>query len=157
MTTDRNSNNRKLNKVIPIGREIPVRFISLFAGCGGLSKGYTMAGLEEIFAIEWDKHAREVFKLNFPNVPVFDENILELTGQRLLEMLHMAPGELDVFDASPPCQAFSTANSNRNALDEKNDLYFKTIELIDIVQPKVFVIENVEGMRRGKMIRKSVV
>jgi DNA (cytosine-5)-methyltransferase 1 len=126
-------------------------FASLFAGGGGSSKGYQMAGLEEVLAIEWDKHAREVFKENFPKVPVLNADISKLTGPQLLKMLKLKKYELDVFDASPPCQAFSRSNTTRDADDARNSLYFSTLDLIQSVQPKVFVVENVEGMRMGKM------
>lgn len=48
--------------------------ISLFAGCGGSSLGYHMAGYEELLAIDFDKHAVEVFKLNFKcSIPTISE------------------------------------------------------------------------------------
>jgi DNA (cytosine-5)-methyltransferase 1 len=128
-------------------------FASLFAGCGGSSLGYHMAGFREILAIEWDKHARAVFAANFPNVPVINADITKLTGPQLLSLLKLNKGDLDVFDASPPCQGFSQSNTKRDATDERNSLYFKTISLIEQTQPKLFVCENVEGMRKGKMIK----
>lgn len=132
--------------------ESQIVFASLFAGCGGSSLGYTKAGLREALAIEWDAHAREVFKLNFPEVPVISEDISKLTGKKLLSLLKLGKGGLDVFDASPPCQGFSRSNTSRQTGDTRNTLYFNTIELIDQVQPKMFVIENVEGMYMGRMI-----
>jgi DNA (cytosine-5)-methyltransferase 1 len=126
-------------------------FVSLFAGCGGSSKGYQMADLKEILAIEWDDHARKVFAENFPDVPVHNSDISKLTGKELLQLMNLKQGELDVFDASPPCQAFSRSNTKRETGDARNNLYFNTLDLIKEVQPKVFVIENVEGMKMGKM------
>lgn len=128
------------------------KFSSLFAGCGGSSLGYNQAGFHEILAIEWDKHARRIFNLNFPDTKILDLDIFSLTGSELLKEMDLNRGELDLFDASPPCQSFSTSNTKRDLLDDRNDLYLKTIHLIDEVQPKVFVIENVQGMRQGKMI-----
>ena len=58
----------KLEKVKPMIKEIAITLISLFAGCGGSSLGYEMAGFLELLAIEWEAHARKVFALNFPNV-----------------------------------------------------------------------------------------
>lgn len=126
-------------------------FISLFAGCGGSSLGYHMAGLKELLAVEWDEHARKVFAANFPNVPIANLDISKVTGEELLSLIKLRKGELDVFDASPPCQAFSRSNTKRVAGDPRNSLYFKSIDLIEELQPKTFVIENVEGMMMGKM------
>ncbi|MCK5641658.1 MAG: DNA cytosine methyltransferase, partial [Gammaproteobacteria bacterium] len=44
--------------------------VSVFAGCGGSSLGYGMAGFRELLAIEWDDGAARTFGLNFPGVPV---------------------------------------------------------------------------------------
>ena len=140
-----------LKKVPTMAKEIAITLISLFAGCGGSSLGYEMAGYLELLAIEWCKHARAVFALNFPKVDVKNIDIEQLTGKQLLKLINKKPGELDVFDASPPCQGFSQSDTKRDVNNSKNKLYFKTIELIKEVQPKVFVIENVLGMRRGKM------
>jgi DNA (cytosine-5)-methyltransferase 1 len=145
-----NKSNQGDKKVIPLKNQI-IKFISLFAGCGGSSLGYVLAGLKELLAIEWDKNAREVFKLNFSQTPVYNEDISKLTGKKLLQMMGLKRGELDLFDASPPCQSFSSSNTKRDVYDKRNDLYLKTIKLIMEIQPKVFVIENVEGMRKGKM------
>lgn len=60
------------------------------------------------------------------------------------------PGALDVFDGSPPCQGFSTYG-RRQIDDPRNQLFRQYIRLLDAWQPKVFVMENVAGMVRGKM------
>jgi DNA (cytosine-5)-methyltransferase 1 len=51
--------------------------ISLFAGCGGSSLGYGMAGYRELLAVEWDDNAVATFRLNFPEVPVYHGDIRE--------------------------------------------------------------------------------
>ncbi|MEI7594133.1 MAG: DNA cytosine methyltransferase [Bacteroidota bacterium] len=69
------------------------------------------------------------------------------------ELLNMKIRDLDVLAASPPCQDFSMANTERNFKmnSHKNNLFLETIRLIDEIKPKVAVIENVPGMMRGKM------
>ena len=125
--------------------------ISTFAGCGGSSLGYKWAEFEELLAIEWDQNAVDTFKLNFPGVPVWQKDIREVTGKEILEFTGLKPGELDVLDGSPPCQGFSTARGKRNVSDERNDLSYEYIRLIKELKPKVFVMENVAGMIKGKM------
>jgi len=78
--------------------------ISLFAGCGGSSLGYSMAGYRELLAVEWDDHAVETFGLNFPDVPVWHGDIADLSVEKCLELARLRPGELDVLDGSPPCE-----------------------------------------------------
>lgn len=124
--------------------------ISTFAGTGGSSLGYKWAGFHELLAIDWEAHAVECFKLNFPEVPVWHRDITKVTGQEILDFCKIKQGELDVFDGSPPCQGFSTAGK-REVNDSRNDLFKHYCRLVSELKPKVFVMENVSGMAKGKM------
>jgi len=124
--------------------------ISTFAGCGGSSLGYSMAGFRELLAVEWDNNAVETFQLNFPDVPVYHGDIVKLPAEKVLEITGLEPGELDILDGSPPCQGFSTAGK-REFSDVRNQLAFEFIRLLRGLRPKVFVMENVSGMVKGIM------
>ncbi len=124
--------------------------VSTFAGCGGSSLGYSMAGYRELLAVEWDDNAVETFRLNFPDVPVYYGDIGKLSVDQCLEMTKLSVGELDVLDGSPPCQGFSTAGK-RNLDDDRNQLFQEYVRLLEGLQPKAFVMENVSGMVKGKM------
>lgn len=124
--------------------------ISTFAGCGGSSLGYSMAGYRELLAVEWDDNAVATFKLNFPDVPVYHGDIAKLSVDQVLQMTGLQPGQLDVFDGSPPCQGFSTAGK-RDFGDDRNQLFREYVRLLRGLKPKVFVMENVSGMVKGKM------
>ena len=124
--------------------------VSLFAGCGGSSLGYSMAGFRELLAVEWDEHAVETFKANFPDVPVWQGDIAELSVEEYLRLTGLQPGELDVLDGSPPCQGFSTAG-RRKMDDGRNQLFQEYVRLLRGLRPKVLVMENVSGMVKGKM------
>ena len=124
--------------------------ISLFAGCGGSSLGYSMAGFRELLAVEWDNNAVETFKLNFPNVPVYHGDIHDCSVDWILETTGLKPGELDILDGSPPCQGFSTAGK-RQMTDGRNQLFREYVRILRGLQPRVFVMENVSGMVKGKM------
>lgn len=124
--------------------------ISTFAGCGGSSLGYKLAGFHELLAVEWDQNAVDTFRLNFPEVPVFHGDIAKLSGSECMRLAGVGPRELDVFDGSPPCQGFSTAG-NRKFDDPRNSLFKEYARLISELQPKVFVMENVKGMIQGYM------
>lgn len=120
--------------------------VSTFAGAGGSSLGYSMAGYRELLAVEWEDHAASCLRRNFPHVQVHHGDITHVDPG----MLDLAPGELDVFDGSPPCQGFSTVGK-RQLDDPRNQLFRQYIRLIDAWQPKVFVMENVSGMVKGQM------
>lgn len=124
--------------------------ISTFAGTGGSSLGYKWAGFKELLAIDFDPHAVECFRLNFPEVPCWKRSVVDVSGKEILDFCKIKKGELDVFDGSPPCQGFSTAGK-REVNDPRNDLFMHYWRLVDELQPKVFVMENVPGMVKGKM------
>jgi len=124
--------------------------ISTFAGCGGSSLGYQWAGFKELLAIDFEPHAIETFKLNFPDVDAWQADIRKVTTEEILERTGIEQGELDVLDGSPPCQGFSTAGK-RKVIDNRNELPFEFIRLVEGLQPRAFVMENVSGMAKGGM------
>lgn len=124
--------------------------ISTFAGCGGSSLGYSMAGYKELLAVEWDDNAVETFKLNFPGIPVYHGDIVKLSVKECMRLANIKEGELDVLDGSPPCQGFSTAGK-RKFNDDRNQLFREYVRLLRGLKPKVFVMENVSGMVKGIM------
>ena len=124
--------------------------ISTFAGCGGSSLGYSMAGYRELLAVEWDDNAVATFALNFPDVPIYHGDIAACSVEHVLERTGLAVGALDVLDGSPPCQGFSTAGK-RILDDPRNQLFHEFVRLLRGLQPRVFVMENVSGMVKGKM------
>lgn len=127
-----------------------VKVISTFAGCGGSSTGYKMAGHEVVACVEWDAHAVECYRANHPTTKIVHDDIHKVTGEQLLNLTGLDVGELDVLDGSPPCQGFSTAG--RRVLDDpRNSLFKQQLRLIDELKPRHVVIENVAGMIKGKM------
>lgn len=125
--------------------------ISLFAGCGGSSLGYSMAGYRELLAVEWDANAIATFRRNFPEVAIYHGDIAALSVDACMRLAGLsAPGELDVLDGSPPCQGFSTVGK-RILDDPRNQLFREYARLLDGLRPKAFVLENVSGMIKGKM------
>lgn len=124
--------------------------ISTFAGCGGSSLGYSMAGYRELLAVEWDEHAAATFRANFPEVPLYQGDIAKLSVEQCLNTAGVGVGELDVFDGSPPCQGFSTSGK-RAFTDDRNQLFREYVRLLRGLKPRVFVMENVSGMVKGKM------
>ena len=124
--------------------------VSTFAGCGGSSLGYELAGGKVLLAVEWDDNAVETYRLNHPETDIFHGDIAKLSVEEALERSGLKPGELDIFDGSPPCQGFSTAGK-REFTDDRNQLFREYVRLLQGFQPKVFVMENVSGMVKGKM------
>jgi len=145
--------------------------ISTFAGGGGSSTGYRLAGGKILCINEFVKEARNTYHENYPNTPILPDDIkeLHLDGEHeLLDAANIGAGEVDILDGSPPCSAFSMAGAvvqggghskgfgkTKNYSDGKKvenieDLFFEFIRVAKDIQPKVIVAENVSGLLMGE-------
>jgi DNA (cytosine-5)-methyltransferase 1 len=124
--------------------------ISTFAGGGGSLTGYAMAGYRDLLAVEWDDNAVQTLRLNYPELDIYHGDIAKLSVDEVLRRTGLEVGQLDVLDGSPPCQGFSTAGK-RMIDDPRNQLFREYVRLLRGLRPKVFVMENVSGMVKGKM------
>nr|WIE92592.1 DNA cytosine methyltransferase [Mesorhizobium sp. WSM4875] len=133
-------------------------FADLFAGCGGLSLGLSQAGLRGIFAIERDDLAFRTFRANLIDGHsnyTFDwpkwlekshwdiEDLLASHKRKLVANLR---GKIDVLAGGPPCQGFSFAG-RRVEDDPRNLMFEKYVEVVEALQPKSVILENVPGMQ----------
>lgn len=136
------------------------RVASTFAGGGGSSTGYRMAGFKVIYANEFIPAARETYAANMaPGTWLDDRDIRTVEAADFLDRLGLAPGELDILDGSPPCSSFSTAGSREagwgkvksysDSSQRTDDLFFEYARLVEGIRPKVFIAENVSGLIKG--------
>lgn len=118
--------------------------IDLFAGCGGLSKGFMDAGFNIIVGVDNDQAALNTFKLNHNGAEALKA---DLSKQETFDEIKKIAGKrtIDVIVAGPPCQGFSLTGP-RNFDDKRNKLYLAVIEMVRQYKPKGFIIENVPGM-----------
>ena len=127
-----------------------MKVISTFAGTGGSSLGYQQAGGKVLLAVEYDNHAAQMYRANFPSTKLYHGDMAQLSGEEACQLAGVQPGELDILDGSPPCQGFSTAGK-RIFHDTRNQLFKEYVRLLGHLQPKTFVMENVKGLISGKM------
>jgi DNA (cytosine-5)-methyltransferase 1 len=133
--------------------------ISTFSGCGGSSLGYKMAGFRVLWANEFIPAAQETYRANHPSTILDTRDIRIVQPEEILDAIGMGVGELDLFDGSPPCASFSTAGKREagwgkvkqysDTKQRTDDLFFEYVRLLQGVQPKVFVAENVSGLVKG--------
>jgi DNA (cytosine-5)-methyltransferase 1 len=118
--------------------------IDLFAGCGGLSKGFMDAGFDIIVGVDNDQAALNTFAKNHNGAVALNA---DLSQQETFDEIKRIAGtrKIDVIIAGPPCQGFSLTGP-RNFDDKRNKLYLAVIEMVKQYQPKAFIIENVPGM-----------
>lgn len=134
---------------------------STFSGCGGSCVGYRMAGFRVVWANEFVPAAQDTYKANKdPHCHLDCRDIKLVTAKHILKVTGLKKGELDLFDGSPPCQAFSTAGKRDKGWgNEKHyegghaqcneTLFDEYVRLLRGLQPKVFVAENVSGLVKG--------
>lgn len=135
--------------------------VSTFAGAGGSSTGYRMAGFKIALANEFVPIAQDSYRANMdPSTIIDPRGIQEVTAASILEAMGIKESELDIFDGSPPCQAFSTAGKrakgwgsdreyDHGAKQKNEDLFQEYIRVLAGLKPKVFVAENVSGLVKG--------
>lgn len=117
--------------------------IDLFAGVGGLSLGFEMAGFEVVLANEYDPSIAEAYVRNRPNANMIVEDITKLPVD---ETFSSYQGKVDVVIGGPPCQGFSQKGQRKSINDPRNFLFRYYYEVVRCVQPRYFVIENVPNL-----------
>lgn len=114
--------------------------IELFAGAGGLALGLELTKrFKHMLLNERDKHACATLKKNKPEWNVVHASIEEVDFSEYY-------GKIDLITGGFPCQAFSYAGKKEGFDDPRGNLFFEYMNVVRVVQPKVFLIENVKGL-----------
>ena len=122
--------------------------IDLFAGCGGLSEGLKQAGFRTVAACEIDPIAVATYKLNHPDVTVFEQDIRKLNPSEIKKLLKGEP--LHLLAGCPPCQGFSSLrrlNRIKSVRDNRNSLVEEYYRFVRVLKPLTIMMENVPGLR----------
>ena len=149
-----------------MGMSKPLTFIDAFAGCGGLSLGLMQAGLLGKFAIEHDSFAFATLKANLLSqtapfryawpqwLPKEPLGIASLLGKYEKELAALSDC-VDVLVGGPPCQGFSMAGRRQHD-DPRNQLFGQYLRLVEIIKPKIVLIENVRGFTMDFVVGQNV-
>jgi DNA (cytosine-5)-methyltransferase 1 len=144
----------------------PLTFIDAFAGCGGLSLGLMQAGLTGKFAVEHDSFAFATLKANLlakkapfkyswprwlPKEPLGIATLLSKYSKQLMALSR----SVDVLVGGPPCQGFSMAGRRQHD-DPRNQLFAQYLRLVEMVKPKIVLIENVRGFTMDFAVGENV-
>ena len=119
------------------------KVIDLFAGVGGMSLGFEMAGFDVVLANEYDKDIATAYKKNHSSTKMINEDITKLDLQSVFEQYK---GNIDVIIGGPPCQGFSQKGKRKTIHDERNFLFKYYVKVVDLVKPQYFVMENVPNL-----------
>ena len=143
-----------------------LRCLDIFAGAGGLSLGLHQSGVSTTnWAIEVNPSAAQAYQLNNPDCTVFSEDcnkILSLarSGVSHTEQGQKVPmrGEVDLLCGGPPCQGFSSMNSNKEGekSQKNNNLVFSYLSFCDYYRPRFFILENVMEFAKELILKKCL-
>jgi DNA (cytosine-5)-methyltransferase 1 len=138
----------------------PGVFVDLFAGAGGLSLGFKLAGWKPLVANDIDRASLETYCANIHDAVVHGDIRDPLVRSELVSAAKRAraaqPDVPFLVLGGPPCQGFSTAGKRRSMDDERNHLFRDYRRLVDALEPDGFVFENVTGlvnMQGGRVFR----
>lgn len=123
------------------------RFIDLFAGIGGIRQAFEPLGGRCVFTSEWDTYSQQTYKANFVDEHDIAGDITEIDAESIPDH--------DILLAGFPCQPFSIAGvSKKNSLgrahgfacETQGTLFFDVCRIIEVKQPKAFLLENVKNL-----------
>lgn len=117
-----------------------MNLISLFAGAGGLDKGFENEGFNIVWANEFDRKIWETYKLNHSKNTILEtKSISKVLNSEI-------PNNIDGIIGGPPCQSWSIAGSKKGIEDKRGQLFFEYIRVLKDKKPLFFVVENVAGI-----------
>ena len=120
-----------------------LKLVDLFAGVGGLSLGFEMLGARTVLANEFDVDIAKSYQRNRPNVTMLVDDITKLDLEKTFGPFK---SKIDVVVGGPPCQGFSQKGQRKSINDERNFLFRYYVEVVKLLQPKYFVMENVPNL-----------
>lgn len=116
------------------------KVVSLFSGCGGLDLGFKQSGYDIVWANDVLKDACDTYRFNIGD-HIFCEDIIKIDKSII--------PKADIVIGGPPCQSFSLVGK-RNPKDDRSNLVWSYLEVLQQVKPKVFILENVTGILSAK-------
>lgn len=134
------------------------KVIDLFSGCGGFSCGFKNAGFNIVAAVEFDKMIAKSYSHNHKDTKMIAEDIRIVDNDKIFKR-----GYADIIIGGPPCQGFSMAGARirKNGFleDPRNYLFKHYFNIVKLVKPKIFIIENVKGiltLKNGEIFKEIV-
>lgn len=119
--------------------------VELFAGAGGLALGLEKAGFHAKGLVEIDKHATETLRVNRPEWNVIEEDIIKVAENGIYNYIPKDT-KIDFVSGGYPCQAFSYAGHKLGLEDVRGTMFYYFAQIVDQLNPKVFLAENVKGL-----------
>lgn len=130
-----------------------MKAISLFSGAGGMDIGMEREGFDIVLANEKDRNACQTYRFNNPKTPLIEGDL----NLHLSEFSYFK--DIDLVFGGPPCQGFSVAGK-MDPNDERSKLIFSFLDIVEITNPKSFIMENVKALgslKKFEVIRNEFI
>lgn len=111
---------------------------SLFAGIGGIERGFINNGFKVSWANEIDKKACITYRKNYKH-KLFEKDLRELETDEV--------GQIDILTGGFPCQAFSVAGYRKGFEDDRGNVFFEILRFVDDLKPNIIFLENVKNLQ----------
>lgn len=133
--------------------------VSLFAGVGGFSLGFSAAGFAIKGFVELQDGLRDIYKVNFPSAKEIGSDITKVSDKEIRQLQNDV-GSIDVIIGGPPCQGFSLAGK-RDSKDPRNKLFLHYLRFVEILRPKIAIMENVRVLtsmkdEEGELVKDNI-
>ncbi|MBL63434.1 MAG: cytosine methyltransferase [Opitutae bacterium] len=125
--------------------------VSLYSGCGGFDIGLSKAGFDTVFATDLEEDCCNSLVANSISTNIFQSPIEDITKTAIIKKTGLRAGELDLLAGGPPCPAYSKSRFYRKEKphgmdDPSSHTLFDFFKFVDVLKPKVFIMENVPGL-----------
>jgi len=131
--------------------------LDLFAGCGGLSVGFIQAGFDIVVASDVWKPTQDTYCRNHPKTKFVLGDITEkVVKADIVSIFKKDRVPCDVIIGGPPCQAYSMAGF-RDPKDPRGKLFNDYVDIVEVLSPHIFVMENVKGILSMKHGNEKVI
>ena len=118
---------------------------AFFSWVGGIELGFEQTNeFRVVYANEFDKYARETYSLNYPDTKLDDRDIHIVPADEVVDQ--DGNDNIDIIVGGFPCQAFSIAGYRKGFEDDRGDLFFELLRIIEAKKPKAIFVENVKNM-----------
>jgi len=125
-----------------------IQVFDFFAGCGGTSKGFEMAGCNIAFALDNNRDATLTFKENFRNTTVLNKDITKVKIEQIEPLVAGCKGQPLLFCGCAPCQPFTKQKTTKKNVDDRIQLLSEFQRFVKAFKPHYVFIENVPGMQK---------
>ena len=127
---------------------MPINVFDFFSGCGGTSKGFELAGMKIVWAIDNDPYASRSFRKNFPITHFEESDISRIPLESLADFVEECGTEPLLFSGCAPCQPYSKQNKQDNPHDLRRGLLDQFSRFVELYTPHYVFVENVPGLQR---------